>query len=321
MAPLTARRKRHDVLGQKEKVRRSPAGPPPAQPVRIHAGMAAGLIAFHLMALLAPWTFTWAGLVTAVVLFLLTGSLGIGLGYHRLLCHRSFHVKPWLRYPFALLGVLAFQHGPLTWCAIHRLHHCHADTPRDPQMSGRGILWAHVLWAVADRKDLVTEEMFLRLVRDLRGKRILCCIERNFYAANALFAVGLFLLGWLLGGACLGGSLLVWSFFLRVVIGWHVTFLVNSINHRWGYRNHASPDNSRNCWWVAVLSFGEGWHNNHHHWPRCAAHGHRWFDIDLNYELIRLLEMVGVADAVVHPCSEHQESKQVRSRDATTVAD
>jgi stearoyl-CoA desaturase (delta-9 desaturase) len=269
---------------------------------RVHAGKVTGLLVFHLTALLAPWTFTWPGLLTAAVLVLLTGQLGVGLGYHRLLCHRSFHTAPWLRYVLALLGVLAFQRGPLTWCAIHRLHHRYADGDRDPQMSHCGLHWAHLLWTVVGDPVGLTAERDIRAVtRDLHREPILCWLERHFAAVNALFALGLFLAGWLMGGVLLATSLLVWCFFLRVVYYWHVTFLVNSVSHRWGYRNYASPDNSRNCWWVALLSFGEGWHNNHHHRPRCAAHGHRWFEVDATYAVIRLLESLGLIRGVVHP--------------------
>jgi sn-2 palmitoyl-lipid 9-desaturase len=270
-------------------------------PVRLSVGRTAGFLVFHGVALLAPWTFSFAGVTTGAVLFILTGLFGIGLGYHRLLCHRSFQTTRWLRYPFTFLGLLAFQEGPLTWCAIHRLHHRHTDTDQDPQMSGRGFLWAHILWAVAHLEGGLLPGQSLTVVGDLRRERVLCWMERLLYAANGLFAVSLFLFGWLFGDLALGLSLLVWGFFLRVVLGWHVTLLVNSVNHRWGYRNYPSRDNSRNCWLVALLTFGEGWHNNHHHRPRCAAHGHRWFEIDMTYGVIRLLERWGLAHAVVHP--------------------
>jgi stearoyl-CoA desaturase (delta-9 desaturase) len=272
----------------------------PIRPLRVHAGLAAASIAFHLTALLAPWTFTWAGLATAAALVLLTGALGIGLGYHRLLCHRSLRTGRLLRGVFALLGVLAFQWAPLTWCAHHRLHHRHSDSDDDPQLANRGFLWAHILWVIVRHPDQqANHARHVRITRDLRQEPLLCFLERYFFVVNALLVMGLFVVGWLTGGMALAISLVVWGFFLRVLYCWHVTLLVNSINHRWGYRNYASADNSRNCWWVALLTFGEGWHNNHHHRPRCAAHGHRWFEIDLTFEMIRVLRWCGLARDVV----------------------
>jgi stearoyl-CoA desaturase (delta-9 desaturase) len=268
---------------------------------RIHKGKLVGLVVFHLIALLAPWTFTTAGLYAAIALFLLTGQLGISVGYHRLLCHGSFYTFRPLRYLFALLGVLAFQKGPLTWCALHRLHHRHADTERDPQQSHRSLLWSHVLWTVAEPLGGMDVGS---ATRDLGRDTMFRYMERYFIEVNAVFAAALFLAGWLTGGLSLGISLLVWGFFLRVVVCWHATFLVNSVNHRWGYRNYASRDNSRNTWWVALLSFGEGWHNNHHRYPRCAAHGHRWFEIDSSYAIIRLMEQLRLACKVIHPRSQ-----------------
>jgi stearoyl-CoA desaturase (delta-9 desaturase) len=289
---------------------RQPLITPDTRTVQSHAGMVTGMLAVHGLASLAPWTFTAAGLATAVVLHVLTGPLGIGLGYHRLLCHKSFHTVRWLRYVFVLLGVLAFQKGPLSWCVIHRLHHRYSDTDLDPQMSGGGFLLAHILWAVSDQTmNLGTERAVCRVARDLHHEAVLRWLERNLVAVNILFVAVLFQVGWLIDGAALATSLVIWGFFLRVVFGWHVTFLVNSINHRWGYRNHASPDNSRNCWWVALLTFGEGWHNNHHHRPRCATHGHRWFEIDLAYAVIRLLERLGLVHAVIHPPRQMQRAK------------
>jgi stearoyl-CoA desaturase (delta-9 desaturase) len=129
-------------------------------------------------------------------------------------------------------------------------------------------------------------------------------MERYFVALNGVFAVILFLVGWQMGGVSLAISLLVWGFFLRVVCCWHLTFLVNSVSHRWGHVNYETRDNSRNCWWVALVTFGEGWHNNHHRYPRCAAHGHRWFEVDSSYTIIRLLEHLGLACKVIrHPLS------------------
>src|SRR5262249_35485622 len=161
-------------------------------PVRVSICRLAASLAFHGVAFLALWTFTPAGVTTAALLFLLTGLFGIGLGYHRLLCHRSFHTTPWLRYSFAFLGVLAFQKGPLTWCAIHRLHHRHSDTDQDPQMSGRGFLWTHILWVLADLDGGLLSGQSLAVVNDLRRDPVLSWMERSYYAVNALFALGLF---------------------------------------------------------------------------------------------------------------------------------
>jgi fatty-acid desaturase len=262
-------------------------------------------IAFHLAALLAPWTFTWAGLILLLTLNLLVGQLGISLGNHRLLAHRSYQVARPLRYLFAFWGVLAYQAGPLTWCAIHRLHHRHSDRDDDPQMSHRSLAWSHYLWTLMrEWPGLETPEDVRRVTRDLQREPILQFLERHFHVINLLVALGLFGLGWVLGGWRLGLSLLVWGFFLRVVVSLHLTFLSNSVNHRWGYRNYETRDNSRNCWWVALLSFGE-WHNNHHQQASSAAFGHRWFEIDTSYLLIRTLERVGLASRVVRPRSGH----------------
>jgi len=258
-------------------------------------------IALHLGALLAPWTFSWEGLIALLTLNLLIGLLGISLGNHRLLAHRSYHVGKPLRYFFAFWGVLAYQVGPLTWCAIHRLHHKHSDREEDPQMSHSSLAWSHYLWIlVREWPGLETPDDVGRVTRDLQREPVLWFFERHFHAINLLVALGLFGLGWALDSRQLAISLLVWGFFLRVVVGNHLTFLSNSVNHRWGYRNYETRDNSRNCWWVALLSFGE-WHNNHHRAATSAAFGHRWFEIDVSYYLICGLERMGLASRVVRP--------------------
>ena len=267
---------------------------------------AAVAIAFHLAALLAPWTFTWEGLAALLFGNLLVGQLGVSLGNHRLLAHRSYHVGGPLRYFFAFWGVLAFLEGPLTWCASHRLHHGHADREGDPQMSHRSLAWSHFLWIlVRDRPGLGAGDV-RRITRDLQREPVLRFMERHFLGINAAVALGLLGAGWAFGGWPLGLSLLVWGFFLRVVVGWHVLFLSNSVGHRWGYRNYETDDGSRNCWWVALLSFGE-WHNNHHRQASSAAFGHRWFEADSTYFLIRVMERAGLATRVVRPRSPDVE--------------
>jgi sn-2 palmitoyl-lipid 9-desaturase len=280
--------------------------------MRIHSGKAATMAAFHLAALFSPLFFTWEGLAVSLLLVVVAGQVGIALGYHRLICHRSYRAAWPLRPLFALLGVLACMGGPLTWCSIHRLHHRHSDRDEDPQASHRSFWWSHLLWTlVRQMRSLATPEDVRRVTRDLQRERILLLLERYAQAINAAFALGLLGAGWVAAGWFLGVSLLVWGFFLRVVVGWHATLLVNSINHHHGYRNYDTPDNSRNCWWVALLTFGEGWHNNHHHQPRCAAHGHRWFEVDASYLLIRGLELAGLASDVVRPqCGPGQSVRQ-----------
>jgi fatty-acid desaturase len=269
---------------------------------RIHPGKAALVAVLHVGALCAFWVFTWEGLIAFLLLFVLTGQLGVGLGYHRLLCHRSYHVPKLLRYSLALLGLLACQGGPLTWSAIHRLHHRHSDHEGDPQMSNSSFWWSHLLWAlVGEMAGLSTETDVPRVTADLQREPILHWFEHWQGTLHVAQALALLLGGWALGGWTQGLSLLLWGFFLRIVAGLHTTFLVNSINHHHGYRNYATDDNSRNCWWVALLTFGEGWHNNHHHQPRSAAHGHRWFEVDTSYLLIRGMEWLGLASRVVRP--------------------
>jgi stearoyl-CoA desaturase (delta-9 desaturase) len=269
---------------------------------RVHPGLAAVAAVLHLGAVCAFWWFTWAGLVAFLVMWVVVGQFGIGLGYHRLLCHRSYQVPGPLRCLLALLGVLAFQGGPLTWCAIHRLHHRHSDSEDDPQMSHHSFWWSHMLWALVDEMvGLSTPADVRRVTADLQREPFLQFLERWQGAVHVAQGLALLLGGWAFGDWGLGVSLLLWGFFLRATVGLHTTFLVNSINHHHGYRNYATDDNSRNCWWVALLTFGEGWHNNHHAQPRSAAHGHRWFEVDTSYALIRLMEWLGLASRVVRP--------------------
>jgi stearoyl-CoA desaturase (delta-9 desaturase) len=286
----------------------------PAAPLRVNAGVLRGIIGFHLLALLAclPWLFSWSGVAWAVAGLYLFGTLGVNIGYHRLLTHRGFACPRWLEHGLSVLGVCCWQGTPLNWVAVHRMHHQHSDGPGDPHSPRRSFFWSHMGWFLIYDPALYNLSTYDRYARDLFQDRFNKWLERPrvWRAIQAAQWAAFFLAGaavgglwtWSLGGALrLGLSWLVWGVFVRTVAVWHITWSVNSVTHLWGYRNFDTRDGSRNNWLVGLVSNGEGWHNNHHAEPRCAAHGQRWFELDVSYLTIRALELVGLARDVVRP--------------------
>lgn len=264
-----------------------------AQPQNFLPEVVISILVIHLLALLALFTFTWAGFYSFWVLYAVS-ALGITFCFHRMLSHCSFKAKPVLRYLAAFLGCLSLQGGPIRWVATHRCHHANADKPEDPHTPVvYGFLWAHLLWMFFRHPKLTHAEDIHRLTLDLQKDPVLVFLERHFIIINVLFGFMLFIFGYLLGGVETGISVLVWGGFLRIVFVWHMTWLINSATHIWGYRNYETPDNSRNLWWLSVISMGEGWHNNHHRFQRPAKTGHRWFELDPTYLLILFLEQCG----------------------------
>jgi len=249
-----------------------------APPARIKWDILAGIVVIHLGALAAFWTFTWPAFWLFVGLQFLTG-LGITVGYHRLLTHRSFQVPKWLEYTLTVCGVLALQGGPLKWVSTHRVHHAFSDRANDPHSPTRGFWWAHMLWLFVWDDLTDVHEKYIRFVPDLNRDPIHRWLERA--STPISFALGglLFLAG--------GWPFLIWGYFVRTVFVYHGTWLVNSASHLWGDQTYDTNEGSRNNWWVALFSFGEGWHNNHHAYPHSAAHGLRWWEVDLSYLLIR----------------------------------
>lgn len=242
----------------------------------------------HAGCLLAP-AYVDAG---AIAVFLagiwLFGGLGICLGFHRLLTHRAFRAPRWLERTLAVLGCLAWQGSPIQWAAVHRLHHLDADGPSDPHSPRRSLLWSHMLWIFQKRPiERPVEEVAKDLLRD----PFMRWLHRWFWTLQLPLAGLLFAAG--------GLSWVVWGVFVRTTVVWHGTWLINSASHRWGYRNFDLDDDSRNLWWVAWLTFGEGWHNNHHRHAAAAQHGLRRWEIDLTGRTIRLLERIGLVDRVV----------------------
>ncbi len=266
-------------------------------------------VLLHVIALSGFFTFSWPGLIVMACLSFMTICLGITLCYHRLLAHKSYRLnnKP-LTYFLALLGCLAFQRGPLWWSACHRLHHSKVDKEGDPHSPTYSFIWAHFMWPFFWHPQLdESPETLKRLAPDLCKDAGLQFLEKHYNGINVLFLFVLFGMGyWLGGGLKMGLSILVWGGFLRIIYGLNVTWLVNSAAHLWGYRTFDTPDQSRNNWWVALLTWGEGWHNNHHAYARSAKMGFNWRELDVTYWVIKLFSVTGLASHVVKGPPLHQ---------------
>ncbi|MDS3859696.1 fatty acid desaturase [Thermosynechococcaceae cyanobacterium BACA0444] len=243
----------------------------------------------HLGALCAliPGTFSWSGLAVGGVLFWMTGGLGITLGWHRLLTHRSFQLPKFLEYFFAFCGALACEGGVIEWVGLHRNHHLHSDHDQDQHNSRRGFWWSHMGWMLS---EIPAKSEIDRLTKDINQDPFYRFLDDHFIWIQVAFGLVLFAIG--------GWSWVIWGIFVRLVAVYHVTWFVNSATHQFGYRTFESDDYSTNCWWVALLAFGEGWHNNHHTYPHSARHGLQWWEFDLTWETIRLLQILGFAKKV-----------------------
>jgi stearoyl-CoA desaturase (delta-9 desaturase) len=229
-----------------------------------------------------------------------TGSLGVCLGYHRLLTHGSFTTTPAVKFFYAFLGGVSGEGSALHWVANHRKHHAFSDQEGDPHTPRDGGLWSHMLWMFPAHDSAELAAHVRRWAPDLDRDPGIHFLHKTFLVWHVLIGMALLGTGWLLYGPTTGVSWLLWGLAVRMVIVFHVTWLVNSASHMWGYRNYETTDDSRNLWWVGLLAFGEGWHNNHHAFQRMAKHGHRWWEIDVTYWAIVAMEKLGLAWNVVH---------------------
>ena len=259
-----------------------------------------------------PEYFSWIGVGWLVVGNYLFCSLGIGAGYHRLLTHRGFKCSKWLEHTLAILGVCCLQDSPARWVAIHRLHHNNSDEQPDPHTPLAGWFWSHVGWLFIENRQLSTIATYEKYARDVLQDPFYFRLERNLmwvwvYAIHAvLFSVVGFAVGWIWTGTLEGGLMVAFSWFLwgvvmRTIYTWHVTWAINSASHIWGYRNYNTLDDSRNNWLFALATNGEGWHNNHHADPRSAAHGHRWWELDVTYLSLLAFRRLGLVWDIVTP--------------------
>ena len=252
-----------------------------------------GIAVIHAGVLLAPFTFTWSAFWVFFWLQGITGLLGVTLCYHRLLAHRSFEVPKWLEYLLTLCGSLALQGGPIKWVATHRVHHAFSDRPQDPHSPTRGFWWAHMLWLFAYDEILDHPTKSWRYAPELARDPVHQFLNKTHVFHT--FILGALLYAW--GGL----PFLVWGIFVRTAFVYHCTWLVNSAAHLWGYKSFDTNEGSTNNWWVALLSYGEGWHNNHHAYLHSAAHGLRWWEFDVTYLHIRILALLKLASRIRLP--------------------
>jgi len=261
------------------------------------------MVSFHILAIVALFYATWSAVVVACVLHWMCACWGITMGYHRLHTHRSYKVPKLIEYFFAICGVLTLQGGPIFWTAIHRVHHQNSDNEGDPHTPRDGRWWSHMLWILFGEPLHSNTQVMGKYAPDLMKDPFYRYL--NDWHWLPLVILGLCLLA--VGGL----PWLLWGIFLRVVVGLHFTWLVNSATHLWGSRRFETPDDSRNSWWVALLAFGEGWHNNHHAHPTSARHGLGKYEFDVSWIQIKLLERLGLAWDVKVPTSDQLTNKEI----------
>jgi stearoyl-CoA desaturase (delta-9 desaturase) len=210
--------------------------------------------------------------------------------YHRLLTHRGYKTPKWVEYCLAVCATLALEGGPIFWVSTHRVHHKHSDKAGDPHTPNDGTWWSHAGWIMHGESLHQDVALANRYAPDLAKDRFYVLLSKYHYVP--MIVLGLILL------AVGGWSMVFWGIFLRTTLGLHATWLVNSATHLWGSRRFETRDDSRNNWWVALLTGGEGWHNNHHAHPVSARHGLKWYEFDPNYYGIWLLKQIGLAKEI-----------------------
>jgi stearoyl-CoA desaturase (delta-9 desaturase) len=238
----------------------------------------------------ALFVFSWQALLSAIVIWWISASLGVGMGFHRLLTHRGYKTPKLVEYFLTVCGTLSLEGGPIHWVVTHRIHHAHTDAPGDPHTPRDGGWWAHMGWILSGTAQQHDREVMTRYAPDLMKDRFHVLLNRVYWLPLVFLSLGLLAVG--------GWSYVMWAVFLRVTFNLHATWLVNSATHMWGSQRFETGDDSRNNWWVALLTFGEGWHNNHHAHPTAARHGLAWYEIDINWWGIRVMQFLRLARTI-----------------------
>jgi stearoyl-CoA desaturase (delta-9 desaturase) len=263
--------------------------------------MCVPFIGLHVACLAALFTGVNA---TALILLVATYFLkmfGITAGYHRYFAHRAFKTSRLMQFVLAWLGCSAMQRGPLWWAAHHRSHHRHSDTPSDPHSPHEtSFWWAHIGWVMTEESDHPPWES----IQDFSRYPELRWVDRLHWMPGIVLAVVCYVIGAVAGGwrgdwatflvQGPGWTSLVWGWLISTVLTYHATFSINSLSHLWGNRRYATDDDSRNNWFLALITMGEGWHNNHHHFQSAANQGFFWWEIDISFAVLRALQAVGL---------------------------
>jgi len=248
------------------------------------------LVLLHIASIVALFRFSWKCLIVAAIFYYMTTGLGISMGYHRLHTHRSYKVPRWLEYFFALCGTLTLEGGPIFWVAVHRLHHQLSDQPGDPHSPRDGAFWSHMGWILWGETNHNNTRVMSKYAPDLAKHRFYVWLTNYHWIPNVILGAIVLAIG--------GIDMFLWAMCLRIVFGLHATWAVNSATHMFGRRRFHIRDDSRNTWWIAIISFGEGWHNNHHAHPTSARHGLAWYEFDPSWLLIKSLQFFGLAKNV-----------------------
>jgi fatty-acid desaturase len=267
------------------------------------------VVVFHVMAVWAlfPSNWSWANLAAFLIVWWVAGSWGIGIGYHRLLTHGGFKAPKWLEYFFTICGTIGLQSGSLQWVTTHRIHHKFTEQPGDPHSPREGTFWSHMGWILQGTAQNQPIEMVQKYAPDLLKDKFHVFVSKYYVVTFVFVGILLYAIG--------GWSMVLWGIFLRQIFGWHSTWLVNSATHLWGTRRFETTDDSRNNGLIAALTFGEGWHNNHHANPRSAKHGLDWYEFDPNWLQIRFLEKIGLIKKV-HAYDLKKEQQKAMMRQA-----
>ena len=244
------------------------------------------LLGLHIGAVAAFFFFSWTALIWALALHWVAVGWGISLGYHRLHTHQSYQCPRWLEYFFAVCGTLTLEGGPLFWVGTHRVHHAKSDQVGDPHSPHDGKFWSHMGWIVFGETNHNNTAFMSKYAPDLAKHPFYWWL--NTYHWIPVVATGLLLLAF--GGL----PVFLWAFCLRIVYGLHCTWLINSATHLFGKRRFETGDDSRNSLILALLTFGEGWHNNHHAHQTSARHGLTWYEFDISWITLKMLRAVGL---------------------------
>ena len=290
-----------------------------AMPERFEFSRILPFIFLHIGCLGVIWTgWSWAAVITAAVLYFVR-MFAVTAFYHRYFCHRAYHTSRVGQFIFALLGLTAMQRGPLWWAAVHRHHHAHSDDPEDTHSPvTKGFLWSHIGWLTSS-KNFPTD---YRLVRDLTKFPELVFLNRFDVIGPVILFIFLFWFGAGLNALdpslrTSGWQMVVWGFFISTTFLFHGTCAVNSLAHTLGSKRFDNDDESRNSLFLALITLGEGWHNNHHQYQASARQGFYWWEIDISYYLIRLMGFAGIVwDIKPVPAKtyEHAAAKRLSVR-------